>query len=223
MSLPTTLEAVVIIALVFVPGFIFVQLIRRAIAHFPDSVDARHFVAILAAGMFLHVLIYPVSTRWIVDWYLSGSLQEHWTVAYLWLIVAVFLWPIVMGILTAKLIPQTWVDRQLDRVGLGYIDRIPTAWDYSVLPDEGSWVKIHLRDETMIAGIFGQRSFASLYSRQRDIYLEVVYNLDDNRDFASPVVDNDGVWIAHDVISHIEFFRPAAQQFAASMALEGDV
>lgn len=223
MALPTTIEAVVIIALIFVPGFIFVQLIRRAIAHFPESVDARHFVAILAAGMFLHVLIYPISTRWIVSWYLSDSLQENLTAVWLWLVLAIFVWPVVLGMATALLIPKPWIDRLLDRVGLGYIDRIPTAWDYSVLPEEGSWVKVYLRDETMIAGIFGARSFASLYSRQQDIYLEVVYNVDDLSNFTNPKVDNVGVWIAQDVISHIEFFRAAPRESEIPFALGDDV
>jgi hypothetical protein len=209
MSLPTTYEALIIIALLFVPGFIFVQLIRRAIAHFPEQVDARHFVAILAAGLFLHTVIFPFSTRHIVDWYVGGTLHEHWKLTYVWLVVAVFIWPIAIGIATALVIPKPWVDEQLDRIGLGYIDRIPTAWDYSVLPDKGSLVKVHFRDGSLIGGVYGNKSFASIYSRERDLFLEEIYNMDENSDFVDPTVDNIGIWIAHDVISHVEYFRPA--------------
>lgn len=215
MSLPTTFEALIIIALVFVPGFIFVQLIRRAIAHFPESVDARHFLAILAAGMFLHVLAYPISSRWIVDWYLDGTLHKHWTPVWLWLVGVVFLWPVLLGVATALLIPRMWVDRQLDRVGLGYIDRIPSAWDYAVLPEDGAWVKVYLREGRMVAGVFGAQSFASIFGRHRDLYLELMYNVDESGNFTTPVVDNAGVWIAQDTISHVEFFRAAPSAEAA--------
>jgi hypothetical protein len=41
----------------------------------------------------------------------------------------------------------------------------------------------------------------------RDIFLESAYNLDANSDFEDPVPGNVGIWIAHDTISHIMFFR----------------
>ncbi|CAN5313475.1 hypothetical protein BH24CHL2_BH24CHL2_4320 [soil metagenome] len=92
MNLPATLEAVLILTIVFVPGVIFGQLIQRAVAHFPDKADARHFLAILASGLFLHIVIFPFSTRYILDWYLSGALDDHWLLTYLWAVIAIFLY-----------------------------------------------------------------------------------------------------------------------------------
>ena len=96
---------------------------------------------------------------------------------------------------------------------MSYIDRTPSAWDFAVLPEEGTWVKVFLKErnpserEAPIAGVFGNRSFASLYRRRQDIFLQEVYDLDDDGGFADPVVDSVGVWIAHDSIDRVEFYR----------------
>lgn len=213
MTLPTTFEAIAIIALIFVPCIIFGQLIQRTIAHFPESFDGRHFLGMVASGLFLHVLAFPFWTRNVVDWYISDSISEHWISTYLWFLVVIFVWPVVAGVMATVVIPIPWVDRQLDKVGMSYIDRTPTAWDFAVLPEEGTWVKVFLKERTAddrelpIAGVFGKRSFASLYRRRQDIFLQEIYDLDDDEGFADPVVDNIGVWIAQDSIERIEFYR----------------
>lgn len=119
----------------------------------------------------------------------------------------------VAGVIATLVIPIPWVDRLLDKVGMSYIDRTPTAWDFAVLPEEGTWVKVFLKEQhsservVPIAGVFGKRSFASLYRRRQDIFLQEAYDLDDDDGFADPVVDSVGVWIAQDSIDRIEFYR----------------
>lgn len=205
MSLPTTLDALIAVALIFVPGFIFGQLIRRTIAHFPETVDGRHFLAIFASGVFLHVLVFPFWTRFILDWYLDGTIAEHWFATYAWILFVIFIWPVLVGVATSVLIPKPWVDQQLDRIGLGYVDRTPSAWDYAVRDRRTKWVKVYLRDGSVLGGWFGTDSFASLYSPRKDIYLEQMWILQNGETFVEEQVNTDGVWIGHDVISHIVF------------------
>lgn len=206
MSVPTTLNALIVVALVFIPGIIFGQLIRRSIAHFPETVDARHFLTMGASGLFLHTLAFPLGTRWIWGWYRDGTLDDHVLATYVWFLLVVFVWPVVAGIALSKLVEATWFDRQLDRVGMSYVDRTPTAWDYAVRDERTSWVRVHLKDgKTTLVGWFGTNSFASLYSPRKDIYLEQLWFLDDNDTIAAMHVNTDGVWINHDVISHIVF------------------
>jgi hypothetical protein len=53
---------------------------------------------------------------------------------------------------------------------------------------------------------FSTRSFASTNPKRADLFLERVWQLDENGDFIRPLLDNWGLWVAHDTISHIEFF-----------------
>lgn len=205
MTLPTTLDALIIVALIFIPGMICGQLIRRTIPHFSETIDARHFLSMGALGLLLHTPLFPLWTRHVFDWYLNNTIDNHWFATYVWFLVAVFLWPVIAGVVLTFFIRIEWVDAQLDRLGLGYVDRTPSAWDWAIDVHESRWVRVYLRDGTVIGGLYGTSSFASLYSTQRDVYLEQMWQLDEKNNFVEPMVNTDGVWIGHEIISHIVF------------------
>jgi hypothetical protein len=107
---------------------------------------------------------------------------------------------LVLGIGVGQLTLWKSLDRLLDRIGLGYVDRMPSAWDYVVREPRGSWVKIQLKDGLgIIGGIYGSNSVASLDPRRADVYLEETWQLDEAGNFVGPVIDSQGVWVAHDV------------------------
>lgn len=205
LNVPTTYEAVVIVALIFVPGLILGQIIRQAISFYPEQVHGWHFLAIGATGLFLHTLAFPLWTRFVVDWYVADEIDDHWLASYAWFLAVIFVWPVAAGKLVVRLLRYDWVDRQLDKIGMAYVDRTPTAWDWAVRTPETRWVVVHLNDGTMIGGWFGRHSFASLYRSKRDIYLEQMWLLDENGTFIESQVNTDGVWIGHDAISRVVF------------------
>lgn len=43
-------------------------------------------------------------------------------------------------------------------------------------------------------------------------YLEQVWQLDSDGTFVRPLTDNWGIWIAHDTISHVEFFTSGPEE-----------
>lgn len=90
---------------------------------------------------------------------------------------------------------------------MGYVDRLPSAWAYAFLGG-GAWVKVHLKDESVIAGVFDRKSAAAVYGRRHDLFLEKAYDLDERtKEFTDPVVDTAGIWISQEVVSHVEFFK----------------
>jgi len=117
----------------------------------------------------------------------------------------IFIWPVVVGVAASMLIPNPWVDAQLDKTGSRYVDRTPSAWDYAVRDRRTKWVRVYLRDGSVIGGWFGTDSFASLYSPRKDIYLEQMWLLQNDETFVKEQINSDGVWIGHDMISHIVF------------------
>jgi hypothetical protein len=204
-SIPTTYEALIIVVLVFVPGIILSQLVRSAISFYPDAFNAWHFVAMGATGLFLHTLVFPFWTRFVLDWYLSGTLEEHWLSSYLWFVMVIFIWPVIAGLLIAWAVRQQVMDHMLNRLGMSYVDRTPTAWDWAVRIPQTRWVRIYLIDGEVIGGWYGRKSFASLTHSKQDIYLEEMWLLDENGTFSEPHVNTDGVWVAHDAIRNVVF------------------
>ena len=63
----------------------------------------------------------------------------------------------------------------------------------------------------MIGGVYEDHSFAD-DAGEKDLFLERVYNLTDTGDFKDPVAGTAGVWIPHDVISHVMFFKGGKEE-----------
>lgn len=156
---PTTIQALVIVALVLSPGYIFVQVARRTIAHVPETSDLRFLLTIITYGTVIHALAFPFfGTNSILDYYLNGRLRAHEGDAVRWAALVCLAVPVVLGIavgLLARLTPVDWV---LDKIGMGYIDRMPSAWDYVMHQRQPGWVRIHLKDgKGTVGGVFKDR------------------------------------------------------------------
>lgn len=170
--LPTRIEALVIAGLVLSPGYIFTQVARRVIAHIEEPTDARFLLTILTAGTALHGLMFLWTTR-ILSYSMEHDLPRHQWEVFTWAVVVVFLVPLLLGIFVGRLTLLPWVEKALDFIGLGYIDRMPSAWDFVMRQREPDYVRIHLKDgKGIVGGVFASRSFGSLDPARADIYLE---------------------------------------------------
>lgn len=203
---PSTVEALVIIALVLSPGYLFTQVARRLIAHVPETTDLRFLLTIVTWGTVIQAIAFPLWTINILTFYLDDELPQHVLQIFLWVVIVCLLLPVALGIIVGRLTLLPWVDNILDKVGVGYVDRMPSAWDYVVRNSRGSWIRIYLKDgQGVIGGKFGSQSLASLDPKRADIYLEETWLLNENNDFLEPVNDSRGLWIAHDVMAFVEF------------------
>lgn len=204
MSIPTSVEAIAIIVLVFIPGYVFLQFTKSAVAFVPQTVDARYFFAVITWGGLIHI----TASHWtipVLEWYQNDQLDEHVRYVLIWAVLTLGVGPLIAGIVGAWLVLLPWINRILGSIGMDYVSRTPTAWNYSIKTGAG-WVRVHLQDGTVIGGVYGPKSFADDTDEQ-DLFLEQVYNLTDTGDFGEPVRGSAGVWIPHDVISHVMFFR----------------
>lgn len=83
---------------------------------------------------------------------------------------------------------------------------IPTAWEYKFSQlKEGERLTVHLDDGTVIRGLFYNKSFASSDMEKRDLFIEEVCMLIDDK--WKPVEGSDGVWISSGAIKWISFFK----------------
>ncbi len=82
----------------------------------------------------------------------------------------------------------------------------PTPWDWYFSRRQPVFTLIHLADGSLIGGYWGDRSYASSYPEQGDLYVSSVYKVDDEGRFQGPVEDTDGLLIRKDQYSYIELF-----------------
>jgi hypothetical protein len=77
-------------------------------------------------------------------------------------------------------------------------------WDYVFSQRKSYWVKITLKDGTVIAGRYGENSFASSAPAEEQIYLEEAWIVSDKGGFVRQKNNTAGVIVLHAEISHVE-------------------
>lgn len=204
---PTTLEALIIIALVIAPGFVLATFASRVTAFGNQTSDLRFLLPTITAGTIVHVLLSPWTVR-LVDFYDDRTLRAHNIEVVLWGVVTLLIVPASLGIFTGWLSNTRPMDRMLDGIGLGYVDRMPNSWEYVMRLQRAGFVRIHLKDGEIIGGRYSGNSFAgSAEGSSPDLYLEDVWRLNDQGDFERSLLDNWGVWVAADTMQYVEFFN----------------
>ena len=123
--------------------------------------------------------------------------------ALAWFALA-FVGPAVLGMLLGINIQKDLFRRVLQRCGLNPVHVMPTAWDWKFGGMKEQWVLVTLKDGTRFAGFCGQDSFMSSDPTERDIYIQQIYDLDDNNNWSSP--GDKGVFIAPGEIRTVEFW-----------------
>lgn len=205
--MPTTLDALLIVALFLTPGFIFTQLVRRTVAYVAESTDTRFFLMIISASLAIHGLIARWSSR-IFDFWTAKTLPANRVEVFFWSLVTIFLLPIFLAIVFGRLSKVIWLDKLLAKINLGYNDRIPSAWEFVIRKREPAYVRVFLKDgKGTIAGVYQDQSFGSFPPGKADIYLETQWQLDGDGNFHMPILDSRGVWISAEAISYVEFLN----------------
>lgn len=209
MNIPTSLEAIIIIVLIFIPGYLFLQFTKQTVAFVSKEVDARYFFALVVWGGIIHA----TSAYWtlpIINWYQNEAMTENSWYILRWSLAVLIALPILLGRISSRLAASTVADELIMKpFGFGFSKRIPSAWNYAILTGP-AFVRVHLTDGTVVGGAYGAKSFADHESEQ-DIFLQTVYNLDENGDFESEVPASGGVWIPRSSINYVLFFRTAVK------------
>ena len=116
----------------------------------------------------------------------------------------IFAGPAALGLLLGVNIQKDLFRRVLQRCGLNLVHAIPTAWEwkFGAMPPQG--VLVTLKDGTRFAGYCGPKSFISSDPAERDMYIERVYDLDDQNNWVD--VGKKEVLITAGEIQTIEFW-----------------
>lgn len=169
------------------PGFIFMKINNLLIASTDNDFSKKWYDAI-AYGVIFSGVTYT---------------------AYLMLsdYLPVYIFPIIGMIIAPSIIPFILKEIRSKPFFHKYILRPEvSAWDYIFSSRKSYWIILHLKNGNNIAGIYSVKSFTSAFPHKQDIYLEELWQLDDNQKFLAKIHRSSGLWISADEISSIEFF-----------------
>jgi hypothetical protein len=131
MSIPTSIEAISVIIIIFIPGYVFLQLTRGVVDFVPQSFDDRYFFAVIIWGGIVHIGAF----RWtqnVLEWYLNGTFAIRETYVLLSTAFALSIIPYIAGIFTSWIVELPMIDRLLGLIGMDYVRRTPSAWNYAM-------------------------------------------------------------------------------------------
>lgn len=83
----------------------------------------------------------------------------------------------------------------------------PTAWDYFFDLREPCFLLIHLNSGRLIGGYYGTHSYATSFPNEGDIYLERVYQVEEDGTFGNVIEDSHGLLLTRDQYKYIEIFH----------------
>jgi hypothetical protein len=175
-----------------IPGFISIKAYQLAFPGTERATSDQLIDAIAFSSINYALLIFPIIS---IE---SGNLQESCKFLYcLFYVFVFFIAPIVWVFIWKYLRTRDFFQRNAPH---------PTAkpWDYVFAQRKPYWVKVILKDGTIIAGRYADKSFVSSAPAPEQIYLEETWILNDKGGFLRAKNNTAGVIILSDEISHIE-------------------
>ncbi|TVP15392.1 DUF6338 family protein [Shewanella sp. KCT] len=187
------LDKLYIFIMFVIPGFVTLK--SYELMH-PDErrdsskqiIDAVAFSCVNYALLFLFILGVEKS-----------SLKQSCFVMYaLFYLFVLFVFPVFLAFIWKKIRQSEWFLKHAPHP-------VGKPWDFVFSQRKTYWVKVHLKDKTVIAGYYGANSFSSSSPAPEQIYLEEAWILTKGGGFERKKNRTAGVIILSSEISHVEF------------------
>lgn len=187
-------KSLLFILLVF-PGLVSMQIYRLLLP--AKSIEWK--TAPIEA-LFYSIMNFALCLPLLVFVHQNGFYKNHPYWYSFVLMVVLLVTPLIWPIVYAKAIrcKKLMVKMQLP---------FPTAWDYYFDKRHSVWVLAHLKDGTMIGGLFGGDSYATSFPNDGDIFLEKVAKVSSDGAFEKMVEDSAGMLLKKDSYDFLEFFH----------------
>jgi hypothetical protein len=207
--IPSTLVAVVIVALLFIPGYVALVVWNRDQGWTPKP-DLQLFASAMVISALCHVPLFwlvPTLLRWRDQ--SSFTQAGHAWVLLIWFLAVALFMPTLLGLLAGRLLdaPKGRVARwvastfRADRVS-----RAPTAWDVVWSRRSGWFVVVELKSGKYVGGKFGTHSAVAFWRDGHDLFLEEEWTVTDDGFFGADselVPSSKGVWLTGEAIESV--------------------
>lgn len=180
------------------PGFLAVYFrslfVRRIEASFKDNLLL--FVVISVVYSFV---TFPI---WVASMSLDAGRVSQWLV---WFVSLVAL-PVGLGVVLGVATQKGWLRPLLAKVGLRPLSPYRTGWDWAFSQISGpTYLLVTLDDGSSVAGYFGRESLAASEHANRDILLEIAYEIDISGNWIEKA-PRQSILISGKSIRYVEFF-----------------
>lgn len=192
-----TFDKVYLIAGILVPGII-IQFIRTQFTTGRGPNPASALLVYFATSTVYFALAISV-----VEIYFSITQTQKDLGLFAW-IIFIFVGPLVAGVLLGLNVRHNLFRRLLQFCNLQVVHGFPTAWDWKFSKMTQQWVLVTLKDGTQFCGFYSSNSFTSSAPNERDIYIQQIYNIDEQNIWTSQ--GEKGVLISAGEIQSIEFW-----------------
>ena len=178
-----------------IPGFIALWVRSQFVKGINPTLNKNSFVSYIAFSSIYDTLVVRfIDSTWITD----SSL--------IFLIIFV-VGPATVGLLLGVNVQKNFVRGVLGRIGIYTIHALPTAWDWKfsrAVSEE--WVLVTLKNGVQFSGLFGLESFAASSRNERDLYIQWLYDIDEEGNWDPVDEKGSGVLISASEISTVEFW-----------------
>ncbi len=121
------------------------------------------------------------------------------------ILFAAFIIPAIVGFITGILPQATWFQK-LFRGKL--LHPTPTAWDFIFGERTKSYlIMFHLKSGAKIGGLYSTKSYVSSFPTSQEIYIEEVWQIDEQGGWIDPIEDSAGAFIKMEECTHFELFH----------------
>lgn len=193
----------IIAAVAFViPGSIVTSITRRVIPKGENEYNTKileYFIYSFFNFFIWSILIYNIYSN-IDCW------KEHYVLLWLVMFIIIFLSPTVIALVIIFIAQKDVIKKICTHFNLASVDIEPSAWDFKFKNISSEWVIVTLKDDNIIAGFLGSDSYISQNEKERDIYINEVFEIDKNNKWTKKK-NTDGILIKAEEIKSIEFFK----------------
>jgi len=163
------LDAVYVVLLFIVPGYIFLS-IRNQFVPGRERVGAAQLYAFIT-----YSAINFAAFGWLIYLAFAYNLNPALKVVAWTLIVGVI--PTALGVISGYCSQKEFLTRFYSKLKLNPIHPVDRAWDYVFFNQPTSWVIVVLKSGTQFGGVWDSKSFASSDTKERDLFITEVYEI----------------------------------------------
>lgn len=192
-------DQVWLLGLFVVPGLVSMQ-VYRLLMPAKEISWSDVFLQAFFYSSINFALLFPILT--LIPENLNGfNLFKTWLVIVGYLFISPSILPWILTVLfRSKFIAE--------RVKIPY----PSTWDYFFDNNNSVFLIVHLNNGDVIGGYWGEDSHAGTYPLNGDLYMEVLYTINDDGTFGEPIPFSKGLLIRKDEYSHIEILEVPQQE-----------
>jgi len=130
----------------------------------------------------------------------SNIRKEHHFLYGLFYFFVLFVFPIIWALLWHYLRKSHFFQNKMTHP-------TPKPWDFVFSQRKLYWIKVTLKNGMVLAGKYGEKSFASSYPEEDQIYLEEAWLLNNKGGFNRPKKRTSGIIIMSSEILYVEFLK----------------